>query len=134
MYFSTHPIYLLTLSLLNGYIYVGDKRILLVAICGCWWRHFDTEDIFCMLGREAFVKTIADVGDKTSLNRHQHLKAVANTFHLHHPSPTFVRQSPNIPIFTNLLLIFYSFMLFGCSPMMNVDELFLSRQRYFLTI
>ena len=33
---------------------------------------------------------IEDVGDKNGQNRHQHLKVVANTFRLQHPSPTSV--------------------------------------------
>ena len=41
-----------------------------------------------MLVPDAILKNIEGVGDKNCQNSHQHLKIVANTFDLQHPSPT----------------------------------------------
>ena len=59
---------------------VGD--FMLVIIFGCWWHNFDMADIFWMLVPDA------NVGDKNHQNCHQHIKVVANTFGLQHPSST----------------------------------------------
>ena len=59
---------------------VGDLWML---VTSCWLQFFG-------VGARRLCYKIKDVDDENDQNRHQHLKIVANTFRLQHPSPTSV--------------------------------------------
>ena len=51
---------------------------MVVKIFGRWWQNFGIGDILRMLVPDIMLE------DQNGQNRHQHLKAVANAFHLQH--------------------------------------------------